>query len=39
MDIGEIKEIGERVVETPKLQPRAPERNAPAPVRREKEKA
>lgn len=43
MEIGEIVEIGERIVETPKLNPAQPERErstpAPAPAKREKEDA
>ena len=38
LNIGEVVEIGERVVETPKLKPRAPEQPK-APARREKKKA
>ena len=39
MHIGEIQEIGERVIETPKLRPaKSPEPTAPA-RKREKEKA
>jgi hypothetical protein len=37
MEIGEIQEIGERIVETPKLKPRAPQQPS-APVRK-REKA
>lgn len=34
MQIGEIVEIGERIVETPKVAPREPERPSPAPEKR-----